>query len=390
MRSMILAACVVLSACSSNHAAVEPADAGDDAGFVGPLPPWLASAKIVVHGQGIDSFVDCRTKICRHNENTDLTVFKGAIYFVHRTAVSQTLGPDSALHIYRSTDSGATFTETAVIPAVNNRDLRDPHFYEVNGELYVKALTRLAVNSERDSNVDTIAVAMHSSDGATWSPLVPIAPATWSFWRIRAHAGTSYSAAYEDGDKSVALFSTTDGTTWTKGATIYAVSADTPLETELTFMPSGRLLALVRMDGIETEILGDAGRLRTKICWATAPYASFDCSTEITGQRLDGPLTFFVNGRLFVVARKHLQGAGKKRTSLFELTGNFEGGPLAIKEWGELPSAGDTSYAGVAMIDPTHALISWYSGDLVQDRPWVLGLFDATDIWHGVIDFSKL
>jgi hypothetical protein len=42
------------------------------------------------------------------------------------------------------------------------------------------------------------------------------------------------------------------------------------------------------------------------------------------------------------------------------------------------------------MIDPTHALISWYSGDLVQDRPWVLGMFDATDIWHGVIDFSKL
>ena len=46
---------------------------------------------------------------------------------------------------------------------------------------------------------------------------------TWSFWRIQAHAGVEYTAAYEDGDKSVALFSSTDGLHWDRGADIYTV-----------------------------------------------------------------------------------------------------------------------------------------------------------------------
>ncbi len=74
-----------------------------------------------------------------------------------------------------------------------------------------------------------------------------------------------------DGDKSVSLFSSKDGVAWAQGAVVYGVSVDTPLETELTFMPSGKLLALVRMDGTDEELLGDSGRLRTKICWADPP-----------------------------------------------------------------------------------------------------------------------
>ena len=394
-----LTALTALGCGSSSSASNGDGGGANDAGPA--LPRWLSSARVVVSGHDADDpYRDCRTVICRHNENTDLTTFKGAIYFVHRTAISQTLGPNSALHVYRSTDGGKSFTETARIEAPVDRDVRDPHFYEVNGELFLKALTRLAVASARDSNVDTVTVAAHSPDGAAWTPLAQIGPHGWSFWRIRENNGVYYSAAYQDGDKSVVLYSSTDGLSWnaSTGAPLYAVSADTPLETELTFMPNGKLLALVRTDGTDDELLGDVGRLRTKVCWASPPYASFDCSTELAGQRLDGPLTFFDSARtrLFVVARKHLQGTGKKRTALFEITGDAvvsggaSGGALSIKEWGELPSAGDTSYAGVAMIDPSHALVRWYSGDLTADRPWVLAMFDLTDVWHGVIDLGKL
>jgi hypothetical protein len=260
----------------------------------------------------------------------------------------------------------------------------------VGDRLHVKALTRLPVLSERDSNVETIAVETHSDDGVAWSPLTPIGPARESFWRIKEHAGTYFTASYADGDQYVTLFTSTDGVAWTKGALVYDVSADGPLETELVFMPSGKLLALVRMDGNKDELLGDQGRLRTKVCWADAPYASFTCPDELVGQRLDGPLAFFVGPRLFVVARKHLQGTGHKRTSLFEITGTLEGGPLAIKEWGELPSAGDTSYAGVAFRSDGKALVSWYSGRLAMDEVWLLGMIGVTNIWHGVIDFTKL
>ncbi len=362
---------------------------GGGAGGSLPLPAWLSDAKILVDG-GTQENDDCRKGICRHNENTDLITFQGDIFLVHRTAHSQILGPNSSLHIYRSKDSGASFQETGVILAPTDRDLRDPHFYIVGDTLFIKALTRLPVNSTRDSNVDTIAVISSSTDGAAWSDLTAVTPKTWSLWRIKESKGIFYSAAYEDGDKSVSLFSSLDGKVWTKGGQIYGVSVDTPLETELTFLPSGKLLALVRMDGTDDEILGDQGRHRTRVCRADPPYTTFDCPTEIGDQRLDGPLSFFHEERLFVVARKHLGKNDRKRTALFEIKGDLEVGALTAVEIGELPSAGDTSYAGVATIDATRSLVTWYSGDVGKDEGWAFGMFDTTDIWQGTIDFTKI
>ncbi len=392
----LLLACSTAVGCSHTDAAAS-ADAGDDGSDdAGPVPLsfFEPSASVFVDGHAYDDFTrNCRVEMCRHNENTDMIAWNGALWLVHRTAISQTLGPDSALHVYQSTDNGASFQETALLPAPSDRDIRDPCFYVVGGQLYLKALTRLTPpvdESNRDTGVDTVAIAMTSSDGVTWSAQQPIGPHGWSFWRIKESAGTYYTAAYQDGDLSVVLYRSTDGLTWTAGPLVYGVSADTPLETELTFMPSGKLLALVRMDGTDAELLGDQGRLRTKICWSDPPYASFSCPAEFLGQRLDGPVSFFWHGRLFVVARKHLQGTGKKRTSLFEIAGNLDGGPLSIAEWGQLPSAGDTSYAGVVPLDDTHVLLSWYSGDLQADPPWVLGMFDLTSIWLGPVDMSSL
>jgi hypothetical protein len=336
---------------------------------------------------------DCRSEICQHNENTDLTVFDGATYLVHRTAISQVLGPNSSLRVSRSDDRGKTWKLLAVIPALDGRDLRDPCFYVIDGQLALKALTRLPVSSLRDSNVDTIAVGAVSPDaGTTWSPLVPLGPQTWSFWRIRDDAsGIHYSAAYEDGDKSVKLFSSADGATWAPGAVIYDHAEDTPLETELMFVPSGKLLALVRMDGTTQELLGNIGRLRTKVCWAAPPLTSWDCSRELTGVRLDGPVALFHGERLFVVARKHLiEPEDRKRTALYELTGDLDGGDLAIVEHAELPSAGDTSYAGVVPIDRDRVLVTWYSSEIAADKPWVNAIFGPTDIWQAVLDLSQL
>jgi hypothetical protein len=353
---------------------------------------WLDDARILVDGDHARA-TDCRSEICQHNENTDLTTYDGATYLVHRTALSQILGPNSSLLVSRSDDRGKTWRQLAVIPAIEGRDLRDPSFYRIGDKLAVKALTRLQVASLRDRDVDTIAVGSVSPDGGkTWSPLVPIGPPTWSFWRIRDDAhGVHYTAAYEDGDKSVVLFSSTDGTHWAAGAQIYGRAEDTPLETELVFMPSGKLLALVRLDGDDAELLGNAGRLRTKVCWAAPPFASWDCSRELRGVRLDGPVAFFHGERLFVVARKHfIEPENRKRTSLYELVGDFDGGDLAIVERGELPSAGDTSYAGVAAIDRDRFLLTWYSSRVSADQPWILGILGPTNIWQATLDLSRL
>jgi len=348
-------------------------------------------AKVIV--DGVDSVeTDCRAQICVHNENTDLIVFDGATYLVHRTAESQVLGPNSSLRISRSDDHGASWQLLAILPAIDDRDLRDPHFYVLpDGRLAIKALTRLAITSDRDSFVDTIAVGTQSDDaGATWSPLAPIGPVTWSFWRIIEHAGIYYNAAYEDGDKSVRLFSSTDGLQWTMGPLIYDRADDTPLETELFVMPDETMLALVRIDGIDQELIASKGRLRTKVCWARPPYDRFQCPQTLQGVRLDGPVAFANRGRLFVVARKHILGvADTKRTALYELTGP-EGGPLDITEHAELPSSGDTAYAGVARIDDDRFLVTWYSSLVTEDQPWVRALLGPTDIWQATLDLSAL
>ena len=351
----------------------------------------VEDAEIIVDGFNATSD-DCRTEICVHNENTDLIVYHGATYLVHRTAESQVLGPNSSLRISRSDDHGEHWELLAIMPAIDDRDLRDPHFYVLpDDRLAIKALTRLPVVSDRDSFVDTIAVGTQSSDdGKTWTPLAPIGPTTWSFWRIIEHAGTYYNAAYEDGDKSVRLFSSTDGLAWTMGPLIYGVEEDTPLETELFVMPGETMLALVRMDGTDDELFGSKGRLRTAVCWSDPPYDAFRCPQILDGVRLDGPVAFMNRDRLFVVARKHILGVeNKKRTALYELIGP-EGGPLDIVEHAVLPSTGDTAYAGVARIDDDRFLVTWYSSTTLEDQPWVRAILGPTDIWQARIDLSTL
>jgi hypothetical protein len=188
------------------------------------------------------------------------------------------------------------------------------------------------------------------------------------------------------------LYRSTDGRTWRAGPQIYGVAADTPLEAELIFSPSGqRMLALVRMDGNDYELFGNHGHLRTKVCWARRPYGHFRCPAELRGVRLDGPVAFYWNGRLFVIARKHIKGEGvRKRTALYEITGNLEGGPIGIVERGVLPSAGDTSYAGVARIRGSRFLATWYSSPVKEDPSWIIGFAFRTDIWKATLDLGRV
>ena len=89
---------------------------------------WLTSSRVLQDGVD-ETNDDCRTGPCPHDENTDLTIFDGATFLVHRTAESQVLGPNSSLRVYRSDDHGGTWTLLAIIPAPDDRDLRDPSFY---------------------------------------------------------------------------------------------------------------------------------------------------------------------------------------------------------------------------------------------------------------------
>jgi hypothetical protein len=393
----VLTSCPLVAACTGASAASAPGleagveanvDTGLDAGNA-----WLLDSGIAIAFSAGDASANCRVEVCAHNSDTDLLAFGGATFLAHRTAASDVPNVDSSLQIYRRAapaGGGTEFARTTSLAPPSGRDIRAPHFFVTGTTLHLLALARLPVVATRDTSVHTQTVEAHSSDGTTWSPLVAVTPDGWSLWRVREYMGTYYAAAYQDGETNVVLYSSPDGVTWTAGATIYDVATDTPNETELAFMPSGRLLALVRLDGTDVELLGDEGPLRTKTCWASAPYTSFDCSTELDGERLDGPVALVHDGRLFVVAREHLQGTGRKRTTLYELAGDLDAGPLTARARGDFPSAGDTSYAGVAALDDSHALVTWYSSDVAADPTWTAGMTGPTDVWQGTIDFTQI
>ena len=358
--------------------------------IAGAKPRWLLNARILVGANLANR--NCRTGVCKHNENTDLTWWQGAIYLVHRTANAQILGPNSSLRIYRSANRGRSFQLRAVIPAPSGRDIRDPCFFIVGKRLFIKAITRLPGFALRDQNAGSVTVETDSLDGRHWSRTRAIGPVGWGFWRVVEHAGVYYSTAYQDGDLRIVLYRSADGIRWKAGPEIYSVSADTPLEAELAFPALGRhMLALIRMDGNNVDLLGYQGRLRTKVCWSSPPYGRFRCPQTLDGVRLDGAVAFFWRQRLFVIARKHLPGPGiRKRTALYEITGNLDGGPIHIREWGEFPSAGDTSYAGVVPLGGARFLVSWYSSPLAGDPSWLVGFGGPTNIWEATIDLSRL
>jgi hypothetical protein len=149
---------------------------------------------------------------------------------------------------------------------------------------------------------------------------------------------------------------------------------------------NGGVTALVRMDGTDAELLGNVGRLRTKICTAQPPYASFDCSGEIDDARLDGPVAFAWDEREFVIAREHfIEPDDRKKTALYELVDG------AVVMHGEFPSAGDTSYAGVVPIGGSQFLVTYYSSDTNKpDEPWARAMLEPSDIWQATIDLSAL
>src|SRR5258706_10447224 len=113
----VLLAFVACSPRASGDAGVQP-DAGST-----PDAGWLIDAFIAVPA---GSGTNCRTDSCPHHSDTDLIMFAGSTWLVHRTAPTDAPTTNSSLRIYRSADAGA-LSLTAVLLAPIGRDIRAPH-----------------------------------------------------------------------------------------------------------------------------------------------------------------------------------------------------------------------------------------------------------------------
>ena len=108
--------------------------------------------------------------------------------------------------------------------------------------------------------------------------------------------------------------------------------------------------------------------------------------------RLDGP-ALFSDRRIFAVGRFQTktgrpflyQGSifSRKRTSLFLVEGS------GLTRLADLPSSGDTSYAGTVLQEGV-LFISYYSSDPGRDISWIQGMFRPTQINIARISLSAL
>jgi hypothetical protein len=350
-----------------------------------------------------------------HNSNTDLIRWRGAWLLVHAASPYHMGTPRSRLVVRRCADAAPgpdSRWEALAELRIPSTDIRDPILAPIGGRLFLYALTNRGFYA-----IPSATVLATSADGAEWSSFEPVGPAGWLFWRVRPHPSERapdggpiwYASAYwKDHGESILLRSP-DGRAWTRVATIHRGGAND--ETEIAFLPrpggspSTRLVATARLEGAPDSLTGHPDAC-TLLAFADPPYGEWSDARKVrtAATRLDGPIAFADRGRLFAVARaqpgpRHWpfrlgSSFARKRTALWwldpgrEAPGGGEGEPRLV--WlSDLPSAGDTAYAG-AVLHGGALYADYYTSRIDRDYPWLLGMIRRSDIRMARVPLERL
>lgn len=318
-----------------------------------------------------------------HDSNTDLLRWKGHFYLVHARSGSHLGTSDARLLVWRSPDA-RQWTQVAEI-AQPELDLRDPKLAVIHDRLHLYALKNEHLEPE-----PYVTVHATSEDGLRWSQIRELEPKGWLFWQPKSHDGeTWYVTAYWHEHGKSMLLRSRDGIQWDKVSDIH--DGDRNDETALEFMDDGRMLVTARLEGERAWHQGSPDAA-TLLAVAGPPYTTWTKTVSKT-TRLDGPVLFRHGGRIYAVGRFDPEGYdswyhhsslfGRKRTAIYEVRED------ALIRLSDLPSAGDTAYAGVALTDG-FLYVSYYSSDIERDYPWYLGLVTDSNVLMARIPLERL
>ena len=323
-----------------------------------------------------------------HNSNTDLIHHRGQFLLVHAASPYHMGSSDCRLVVRRSTD--ARRWEKLAELRMPGEDIRDPKFAVIAGKLFLYALPNRGFYA-----VPYGTVYSTSETGEQWSPFERVVlegtePAGWLFWRPKTRdQRTWYVPAYWNRHGRSILLQSQDGVRWKRVSEIWFGEGND--ETDIEWLPDGRLLATARLEVTPDRLLGNRDA-STLLATAAPPYERWSYhKSRVT--RLDGPALFAYDGRVYAVARYQAGARGaltrlggsfsRKRTSLFLVE------PERLVRLSDLPSAGDTSYAGVVLKDDS-LFASYYTSDIRRDYPWILGMVLPTDIRMAQVPLDRL
>ncbi|MEZ4516122.1 MAG: hypothetical protein R3C44_04540 [Chloroflexota bacterium] len=319
-----------------------------------------------------------------HNSNTDLIFWQDHFYLVHAQSPYHMGNTESRLIVRRSAD--AREWEQIAELQVPDEDIRDPKLAVIHDTLFLYALENSNFEPEPFSTVLST-----SNDGVNWSALQEIDPQGWLLWRPKTPDGeTWYATAYWHEHGKSALFKSSDGQAWEFVSAIH--EGDRNDETALEFLPGGRMLVTARLEGDDRAWHQGSKNAATLLAWADSPYTDWTTTRSQTS-RLDGPVLFSYEGQVYAVGRFDPEGLsswygmssvlGRKRTAIYRVTQD------ALIRLTDLPSNGDTSYAGAVLKDGD-LFISYYTNDPNHDYPWVLGLIRPSDVMIARVPLDAL
>lgn len=306
-----------------------------------------------------------------HHSNTDLLKHRGQYLLVHATSPWHFASTRCRL-VVRSSRDGEDWSVLSEI-RIPGEDVRDPKLAVINGRLFLYFLR----NTRKFMAEPTGNSYCVSDDGVTWSEPKELSITGWLPWRPKTPDGIIfYVPAYWWEHGKVVLFQSTDGIEWSEVGTIYA--GDKIDETAISFRPDGTMVMTARLE-VDPNRWGYHPEGHTLIGTASPPYTDWTLSRSHE-TRLDGPCLFQVGERTYACGRRHVGGAsymgsvwGAKRTSLYLVL------PDRLVFLSDLPSCGDTAYAGVAAEDDS-VLISYYTSPVGRDYIWLLGMLSKSSI----------
>ncbi len=275
-----------------------------------------------------------------HNAFTDLLHHDGQWYCVFREG-SKHVSPDGSLRVISSTD-GERWESLSLISHPTD-DLRD-------AKLTITPDGRFMLNGagmQADKEVRYHSMVWFSSDkGKTWDEGRRIGDPGFWLWRVQWEKGSAYSMGYDTNrdrsQRTLRLYKSSDGAKF--DTLVEKVNVPNGVgEDRILFMKDGSALCLLRSEnGTKNGLLGRANAPFTEWTWREL------------GQRIGGPnMIELPAGRILSAVRLYTP---KPRTALAWID------PVAgtITECLELPSGGDTSYAGMVLHDGL-LWVSYYS-----------------------------
>lgn len=268
-----------------------------------------------------------------HNAFTDLIFWNEQVYCAFREGRGH-VSTDGRIRVLRSAD-GQTW-ESAALVSFQGYDFRDAHL-SITPDHRLMMVGGAAPRKKDNQSAPTGSFVAFSEDGTMWTdPKIVVEPGRW-LWRVTWHDGKAYGVSYTAGSdgRFLTLLRSADGLKY-EPLVKRLFDKGSPNETTLRFAADGTCYALVRRDRYNdaptTPMLGVSKGDYTQWQW-------HDLGSEFNA--FGGPdLMQLPCGHWIATGRMH-QGGTHTALTYLDVQNATMTGLL------NLPSGGDTSYAGL-------------------------------------------